>query len=120
MVGSWSLFFLVMEAISLYLSEFFLDEKDIDIIRYFDSRSYGQDPQRYGEPQFQVHGKQASDFKIVDHDTKNEQQIDQRHPTGLPKPKFIFDRTMRYDTPVPNKNQSNSKIGKIHKQSIRK
>ena len=44
MVGSWSLFFLVMEAISLYLTEFFLDEKDIDIIRYFDSNSYGQDP----------------------------------------------------------------------------
>ena len=43
-VGSWSLFFLVLEAISLYLSELFLDEKDIDIIRYYDNRSYDQNP----------------------------------------------------------------------------
>lgn len=47
-VGLFSLFFTIMEAITLCLTEMFIPESEIDIARNFDTQTYNISPKSYG------------------------------------------------------------------------
>ena len=87
-VGIWALFFVIIEAISVFLIESLQSEKDNDTMRFFDARKYNNNFKKYGNHKFEVQGKQAADYKMVD---TNQDDSDN------------FDRTMRYSTPIQNK-----------------
>lgn len=43
-VGLWAIFFTILEALTLFITELFWPEADIDIARNFDSQTYSINP----------------------------------------------------------------------------
>lgn len=66
-VGLWALFYTIIEAMVLFVTEFFLPEQDIDISRSFDSKVYNVNSQEYGCHEFVV-------------DSANEKMKNKREP----------------------------------------
>ena len=63
----WSMGYLIIETIVLFLCEFFHPEKDIDVIRTFNIDAYKEDPESFGNHLFKMNGKEPADS----HDNRN-------------------------------------------------
>ena len=53
-MGCLAIGYMVFESITLFLCQFFYDEKDIDIVPYFDTRQYQKRIEEVGDHLFRV------------------------------------------------------------------
>ena len=72
------MFFLVLEVITIFLSDFF--DEEIDVMRNFDAKPYSKNPYKYGDHL----------FKVKDHGPPN-------YKSNAKKVLFEFDRKARFE-----------------------